>query len=475
MKKLFLIALSLIWVSLFFVGLIKYQGATLVFTLFSLAFLILLILGFYNNRSYVFMYLAVLLYLGFWVKLTVHLLAGDFYLGLEPFGAFSGSGGEWDQVLWVSTIACLGVIIGRLVYTAIIAKSERNVDSPIVHPKWYPAIRLRLWVLLLTAIVVAVVVNIILGIHQVGLSPRTVLPWPGNAIISWVVTIGGVMGLVTLIWWDWSLKKSIYFAIFTIILEGFLSTTSLFSRGVFVFHSIPCFIAFYKEKLTNSLSFKRLSVPVFLFLTLFVLSFSMVSVLRTHYYADHGSVNKEILANETYNELRNESFKKVVHLSVDRWIGLEGVMAIVSYPDKGGELIFDALRETRGPGNVNKFQEIANSGYQSIDSKVWQFSSLPGITAFLYFSGSIWVVLFGMIFFTILVQFLEFLIFKGTNNPILCSLLGALLASNVTQFGIAPIQGLTYLLMVAIGVLAITIIQRFKLTSNKITKQWLFL
>ena len=557
LKKPYLIIFSLIWSLLFSVSLMKYQGSAFAFTLFSFSFLILLFLGFYKNKSYAFMYLAVFLWLGFWTKLVAHLLLDYEYI--EPIGVFSGSTGEWDQVLWVSTIACLGVIIGRFLYAILNFKVADDNQNNNVYPEWYPTIRIKVWALFIVIVILATVSNTVLGINQIGLSPRTILPWPLNALISWIVSIGGVMGLTTLIWWDISLKKGVYPALFAITIEAFISSISLFSRGVFIFHSIPQFIALYKNKLLDNFSKKRLAIVGCFILIFFVLSLAIVSVLRANFYSQDGittttksqislnrlevlkggiarvkklirqggdhkahlaellieqeglqmkvsnstsdfrlklikenedtreipdsindknviidhqvqfdRINESVALKEFYYQLTQGVFLKVLALSVDRWVGLEGVMAVVSYPNKGRALIIDAFVEKRTLGGVTKYQEIANSKYQWVDSNVWQFASLPGAVAFLYFSGSFWIVLFGMILFAFLVQFLEFLIYKGTRNPILCSLLGVSIANNVTQFGIAPAQGSVYLLMIFVGVLTIAIVQNLKLITNKL-------
>ena len=557
LKKPYLIIFSLIWSLLFSVSLMKYQGSAFAFTLFSFSFLILLFLGFYKNKSYAFMYLAVFLWLGFWTKLVAHLLLDYEYI--EPIGVFSGSTGEWDQVLWVSTIACLGVIIGRFLYAILNFKVADDNQNNNVYPEWYPTIRIKVWALFIVIVILATVSNTVLGINQIGLSPRTILPWPLNALISWIVSIGGVMGLATLIWWDISLKKGVYPALFAITIEAFISSISLFSRGVFIFHSIPQFIALYKNKLLDNFSKKRLAIVGCCVLIFFVLSLAIVSVLRANFYSQDGvttttkaqvslsrlevlkggiarvktlirqggdhkdhltellieqeelqmkvsnstsdfrlklininedtreipdsindknviidhqvqfdRINESVALKEFYYQLTQGVFLKVLALSVDRWVGLEGVMAVVSYPNKGRALIIDTFIEKRTPGEVTRYQEIANSKYQWVDSNVWQFASLPGAVAFLYFSGSFWIILFGMILFAFLVQFLEFLIYKGTRNPILCSLLGVSIANNVTQFGIAPAQGSVYLLMIFVGVLTIAIVQNLKLITNKL-------
>ncbi len=112
----------------------KYQGSTFVFTLFSLSFIVLFFLGFYKNKSYTFMYFSVFLWLGFWAKLVAYLLLD--YKYIEPIGVFFVSTGDWDQVLWVATIACLGVIGGHFLYASFNFKVEDDNHNSKVYPEW---------------------------------------------------------------------------------------------------------------------------------------------------------------------------------------------------------------------------------------------------------------------------------------------------------------------------------------------------
>tara|TARA_R110001632_G_scaffold60284_3_gene146337 strand:+ start:4753 stop:6462 length:1710 start_codon:yes stop_codon:yes gene_type:complete len=558
-KYIFFIFILFIWFGLFSVGFSSYQGSKLLFCFFSFSFLILLITGFYKNKSYSFMFLTLFLWLGFWLKLVVHLALE--YPYVESTGAFDGSIDAWDKVLLVATVASIGLLIGRFLYVNI-TKGRLNYSCErLVYPVWYPMFRRKIWAVLLFSIVIVALINAFFGIQQIGLASRTIFPWPLNAIIAWLVSIGGAMGVVTLLWWDVSLKKSPWGGMFIILMEAFLSTTSLLSRGVFLFHSIPQLLALYKNK---SITFERRYKPrvlIFLcfYLFLFILSISSVTTLRALYYPDVNGVgfttkiqqkltrlevleggvkhaemliqqgekqeghlrelikerdqieidlsskraryndnsmpNKEMfpfggageikirtnstsgpgLRVENENDLYDEwiyqikigAFEQVMALGVDRWVGLEGLMAVVAYPDKNSKLIIDALKEKREIGKVTQYQTISKSIYQWTDSEVWQFASLPGAVAFLYFSGSLLVVILGMTTFTFLILSVEDLVFIITGNPLLCSLLGMVIANFVAQFGITPRQDIPYFLMISIAVIAIWLVQNRKVKSFK--------
>lgn len=616
----------LIWLVLFFSAAANYHGSILTFSIFSLSFLILLIVALYNFDSYSFLFLSLFLWLGFWFKLVIHLIFDYEYV--EPAGVFDGSIEAWDHVLWVATIACLGVISGRLLYMRF-RKPIAEHDGKAC-PAWYPSHRGKLWFFLLITIVVVAVLNAVLGIQQIGLAARTILPWPMNAVIAWLVSIGSAMAIATLVWWDIGLKKPIGIGALSILAEAFLSTASLLSRGVFIFHSVSQLFALYKNRLAVSgLSKLRVVIIGLSFFLLFLIAIALVTTLRSYFYPHTGGFTteeqlrltrmevleggimrvkalisqgepqekhllellkerselrnfkvtarlevlqggimrvKNLIAggerqgehlsdlleeksrlerslieragfeiqeyyqeltgienastegvlvqkpasfqlstlgmealggvylpesaqrNETISlkagemmlssaqgkvldemvyQLREGAIQQIMALVVDRWVGLEGVMAVASYPSKNTELLIEAIKEKREVGKVSRYQEIAKSNYQWTDSSVWQFASLPGAVAFLYFSGSLWIVLTGMIIFTLVVQVAELAVYKATRNPILCSLLGMVLANFVSQFGITPRQDLPYFLMITIGVTTIAIVQNLKQKPNE--------
>ena len=197
-KKFHLFFGLLIWLVLFFSAAANYHGSILAFSTFSLSFLILLTVTLYNVESYGFLFLSLFLWLGFWFKLVTHLIFGYEYV--EPVGVFDGSIEAWDHVLWVATVACLGVVSGRLLYTKF--RKPMAEHNGKACPAWYPSHRGKLWFCLLITIAVVAVLNAALGIQQIGLVARTILPWPMNAVIAWLVSIGSAMAIATLVWWD---------------------------------------------------------------------------------------------------------------------------------------------------------------------------------------------------------------------------------------------------------------------------------
>lgn len=544
-KWFFILAAGLSGAALLLAGLNNYPGSKLVYLLFSAVFWLMLITAFGKRTHYGYLFLAIALWLGFWVKLTAHLILK--YPYVEPIGRFESSAAAWDSVLWVAIMASAGVMLGKLLFTLMCRKYSRvvNMDQARV-PLWYPAKRKWVWTLSLAVILGAAAVNLILGIQQIGLVPRTILPWPLNALIAWQVSIGSALLLTVLLWWEVSLKKSISVSIYALLIEAATSTATLLSRGVYIFHTLPqLFSLFENRQWLVGLSRTKVAALILAFAGLMVITISGVTTFRAYLYPHAGGFttadqqrltrlevieggiarvkiliaqgeaqevhlrellaekvqleealskkeaksdvvvagdksdkvksdaspisshdglleSKEQLLSELYFQIGTGALPRILPLVVDRWIGLEGVMAASAYPEKSSTLLLDAAKEKREIGKATKFQDICNSHYRWVDASNWQFASLPGAAAFLYFSGSLWVVMLGMALFAFLLQLAEQLVFKLTSNPLLCSLFGLTLANTVAQFGITPRQDIPFYSMILGFVWLVFIVQSEK-------------
>ncbi len=394
----------------------------------------------------------------------------------EPIGNFNDSADAWNQVLWIAMGANIGAIFGRGFY-GLFRPAHSGNSAQTKVPSWYPATRTWLWLGTLLATVVVAIVNIFYGIHQVGIVPRTILPWPLNALIAWMLNIGSALAIAVLIWWDTAENKNITLPLYAILGEAFLGTVSVISRAAFLFHAIPQLLALSrKREITLRYSQKKILLFLATFVALFLTSIAAVSFLRDYQYAASKAVRMPMPHLETnssgVNSIKSaapdptESAEKVPsfriqlirQLVVNRWIGLEGVMAVSSYPDKSNVLLWEMLTESREAGKVSAYQKVSNSGYQITDTQ-YQFASMPGISGFLYYSGSLWLVVWGLAAFAAFTIASERIVFLLTCNPLLCALYGMTLANTIAQFGMTPRQEIPQFLMIYAAVLAIWFVQ----------------
>lgn len=555
--KLAIVVSLIFWAVLTGLSATKYPASGLVYLIFSTIFLLLLISGFFQRGSYSYFFLVLFLWLGFWFKFSIHLLVD--YPFVEPVGDFYGAGypwyratwiapvsysmGEklaWDNVLWVGIVGAVAVIAGR----AVCWRKKNDLEglrSDRAHvPRWYPSARVSLWVGLLFVIVSLALLNAALGIQQAGLVPRTVLPWPLNALTSWIVSIGSAMGIATLLHWDIALRRSATFAFYAVLFEAFASTVSLLSRAVYIFHVLPQLMALLlNRKLPNGIGGRGAVVFGLVAACLFVISIGAVTALRSDFYwrvlqsdaaisaPGNGSIKQsenattqntsprlQILesaiaeisttikagknqdmqlqkllqeksrltsdiatdgtSGRSYDDTLSGTVLKggakiagsiktvisnILQLAADRWIGIEGVMAVQSHGPKNIDLLLNAITEKREVGRITSYQKISNSLYAEMDTTKNQFASLPGAMGFFLVGGSLWLVATGMFGLTLLLLLSERAIFAVTGNPFLCALVGLTMANTVAQLGAAPRQNLPYFSMIILGVLAIWLLQ----------------
>ena len=193
----------------------------------------------------------------------------------------------------------------------------------------------------------------------------------------------------------------------------------------------------------------------------------MVNALRSNYYSNVPVSNVPVSNVPVSNvPVSSALFGSVVDgingvakFAVDRWIGLEGVMAVAAYPNKDGDLFVHGLMERREIGKSTVYQEICQTHYRFSDMRKFEFASIPGAVGFFYFTGSYGVVALGMVLLVLGMLYSEALVFKFTSNPLLSALWGGMAANMVAQLGVAPRSLLLFFFEMICGFAAICFVQ----------------
>ncbi|MDF1593976.1 MAG: hypothetical protein P1P89_20915 [Desulfobacterales bacterium] len=183
-----------------------------------------------------------------------------------------------------------------------------------------------------------------------------------------------------------------------------------------------------------------------IFIVLFGISIVGVTQLRNYQYSDSDSIDPKINFSGTGHN--------VMTLIIDRWIGIEGTIAVSSYPKLGWKLWKQAWKEKYSNQGTSFYDlEIASSGYAQMDFSKHHFISLPGILAFCYYPGSLVFLFITMFLAASFAAAIEISIYNlSQSNLILAALFAQVVASRFTHFGYAP--GRSYLLF---GVIFINI------------------
>ncbi|WP_169302256.1 hypothetical protein [Sulfurimonas autotrophica] len=225
-----------------------------------------------------------------------------------------------DDVLIIATIGVFGVISSNIIYRLIKLKSTIYIYENYIFEKpaiynFYETYRLPIYIIILITTLTLVYLNIAYQIQLSGIVSKTILLYPLNAIVYWILGTGFSVLLLVLFSLDIKFKnilKMKYLVFFAFIVA--ITSVGLLSRGQYVFMlgSVIVFLLFNYKNL-NNLSISKLVIYILFVALLYLFVIHYVTLLRGYYFSGaslSGALNK------------------VLHLAVDRWIGLEGLMAV---------------------------------------------------------------------------------------------------------------------------------------------------
>lgn len=235
--------------------------------------------------------------------------------------------------------------------------------------------RVLIWSIFFLAILVVAISNFLLGIYQKGVITNMVLPFGFNNIYKWLLLFGFASLTAFLINLELKIRDGVSFWIFFIaIIETLFSNVSMLSRGMILNGSSLIYGLFRYNKIVNKItriSNRRFLISLFLFLFLFLTSLQIVNSLRTHFFISDSKV--------TANSIVGSRNYVTIAMFTDRWVGIEGVLAIASYPNKEWELFKDAVSEKYVETELGFYDSkiIYDSPYLHTDKSKHHFLSLP--------------------------------------------------------------------------------------------------
>jgi len=446
-----------------------YPGGGLVFAAFLVINLGMLALAAPKPRLYGYTFLATFFFLGFCAKTVA-----NFALGIpmvEPTGHFDGSGRAWDASLEPAIAGAAAIALIRFVHLMIF-RNRRGVAS-LGHPPPAMYVRWRLPVVIgsVAAILVLNAINLRLAFYQIGVSPRVILPLHLSVPVEWLFVSGLSLWAATLIGWEAGMAGERLGPALLLAMTEALASVSTLSRAAYLFRALPYVLVVIENprEFLSRLSKKWLVFFVAALPAGLLISVAAVSLLRLAIYplitqtgqlAPSGRpistaspsvappqpvvipTAKPILP--PVGEDRLKFVGREVGLSVvGRWIGIEGTMAVSSYPGRNMNLLFRALRENPAAGESAIYQQISGSSYQTTSQYV--FLTTPGAIAVLYYSGSLLVVFVGMGLLTALLIAFELVASNRLANGLTTSIMAIALANAIAQLNFPYLLAVLFL------------------------------
>jgi hypothetical protein len=449
------------------VSIVVYAGSKFVFAFFCLVVFSIAALAVRLPNHYAHLFLGIMWFTGFWVKYIFHQATGANYQ--EPHGLFDGSHASWDLVFLVIGVGGAGYLFGRLVALPVVrSATSALLDRPINVPRWWPSYRNLLWSAAGLVVLVVVAANQEFGFLVRGYVARFILPWPFGGLFAWLTDIGLALLLALFLAWD---RRSGFGALrgfLALCIEGALFSVSTLSRGIYFFHTVPPLVtegvkAFRERKRWSLVPLAAIWIVVGVGIpsgttTLRLFGQNAVPTTQSQLQASRSApIRRPIDADMGNFRLWWDHFVIMSQLLViDRWTGLEGMMATVAYPDKGLSLLVEAAGTRRSYGTVEVYtRTISGSGFTEENAKTYHFASLAGPIAFFYFSGSLAVVFAGMAVVAVLMSAIELFWRWLVRDELLVAMSGLYLALIVMQFSGGVVQSAASLAAVTVAFLAV--------------------
>lgn len=431
-----------------------YTGSTLIFLAFGIASIALAVVGGIMSQSCYCRLLAIFLCLGFWAKLVIHLLGDNL---IEPVGAFNYLPGPWDRVLLVSTLALASTTLA----IALCGVLDRCFALPKVEKPSNPvAYAFPLFAMSAAVAVVLFGLNYWYAILKIGHMPRLQLNSYIHVAVSFIVSWGAMLWLGALAFWLVQQGRWPILAIFLVAaVEGALASASMASRAQMFVHviAVGMFYVLWRHRLQLKISARDWIKIAIVTGLLFVTSLAAVSIARLLLFPT-AALASEItsaprlseaapsanaptparagppaaLTDERSLAAKADSIRKeLTLLLVNRWIGLEGVMAISSSDQLGMPLLFAILKERPDAGTNAIYQRISHSHYQQLRDFV--FLTLPGPAAIFFSTGNLLILSLGMMLLIFAGYAIERVAELWTMNPVASSITGCALAFLVSN------------------------------------------
>ena len=433
-------------------GIFLYKGNFWISQIFSLVFCGFLFCSIRSKNTF-FIFLSILLWLGFWFKFNASLYINNGKL-FEPVGLFDYSSQLYDNILIISSVGLTGF------FTSYFLRNKNNSTKKIyIIKKCYINYS---WVFIFIITILTAIINIKYSIYQRGTRGGIDLPIILTLIIQWMMYIGIIslsliLGFASIIYKD----KNITLYLALILIIDFIISTSSISRG-FIMSSSAIILLFIiccnSVKITNN--YKNKIIITLIFIILCVLNLSLTTYIRNNF----------ILDNSITNFKQNfEPSGGVNNLVFGRWVGLEGVASTAAYSDKGIELFITSLKEKKDNTQASFYDKniIKDSPYLNIENKKYYAITLPGIIGYLNYSGSLIFIFFGCLllglFGNMIINCSNFLFY----NPLVTGYIGYLIAYRYVSFGAYPLDSYKLILAIIFLIFIMTIIQ-----NNKFLKRF---
>ena len=146
---------------------------------------------------------------------------------------------------------------------------------------------------------------------------------------------------------------------------------------------------------------------------------------------------------------------------INRWSGIDSMLAVVSSNKLSFDLFFQSLKEKKIISKKTFYEttfKLDLDGGKEVrfgENRILKGNTLPGIISFLFYSGNYYFLFFSIILLTLFFCWFEIICVKiSNNNMIFSSFISYMIAFRLSNFGYAPADSYLYILSI-IGSIAL--------------------
>ena len=483
--KFFIVIFALIFT---FLAFDKHQGNSFYYLVFSFLINLLFIYSLNNKRLFFETFFAALIWLGFWFKYTMSLMFmnGTVYDSGPPFNIIN-----IDKALIPSMVAITAVFLGYVIRQNFFYVTINVREQMSFFEKIYLSNKKLIMFLFICFFSIIAYFNFQFNIYQKGF----IYPHNISSIIvnftKWMLLFGLTTFSCFFVYTEvLRFKKFSPFVILVSFTEVFISYSSMLSRLLILAHAAIAYsYCKYWDKIKNKVIF---------FLLLFSLIISMFLVnnyfsnhYRIHYAIDVSSYEQhqenyiaqskkleKLLESKNYTKEDLEEFevksnvsrgKTSLFLVINRWIGLESMLAIVSTDKLNFDLLFQSLKEKKIIDSNTFYETTFNVDYDHGknvmfgEKRILKGNTLPGIITFLFYSGSYYFLFISMLILTLIFCWLEIICLKISNkNMIFAAFISFTTAFRLSNFGYAPADSYLYLISILASIFLMFVLSNYK-------------
>ena len=463
---IFKIVFCFLIIFLTYCGFNSYEGNKIIYLLFSIISNYLIYFSFRKNSIFFETFLGLLLWLGFWFKFTCIIAFTD-GIFREGVGLFNYTPESFNETLVVSQIGILSFILAGYFREIFVFKYPSKLNFFFKVNNFFKKRRKQVWIIFSIFFILISFSNFYLKVYQKGLLPIYDLNFVFSSTYKWLLLFGLTSISAVIIFLEANaFRKFFVFSSLLIFFETFLSSLSMLSRGM-IFNAFALLFGIYKyskkTNTSNKLTYYLKSLSIIL--VLFYISVISVNYIRANYFYVGKSFEfaskdlKKKIGKETKTNYSNISQhnSEIYYLLINRWVGIDGVMAVISKKEILNKMfLFNSFKERAKKTQPTFYELKFNLDTLDYSKQIYlnvKGNTLPGIIAFLFYSGSYYFLFISIFTICIIASLIEYLAFRlSYNNLIFSALIGQVISFRLIHFGYLPHQ--SYLLF---GSIIITI------------------